>query len=59
MMTIDQAAILIRETSGQLGEALPQDICVAIATRLLSPPQQLRLLSPGDVARYHRERYEE
>jgi hypothetical protein len=58
-MTIEEGAERIFEEANHHGVPLPLDVCRRIAQRLMTPRYMTRLLEPGEIARKHRERYEE
>jgi hypothetical protein len=57
-VTIDEAREIIFMEARSQGEPLTMDVALAIAKKLF-PSTREHAGRPGDVARYHRERYEE
>jgi hypothetical protein len=58
-MNIEEAATRIFEEANHHGVPLPMDVCRRIAQRLMVPRYMTDLLPPGEIARKHRDRYEE
>jgi hypothetical protein len=57
-MTINEAREIIFAEARSQGEPLTMDVALAIAKKLLAPAHS-RGGKPGDVARHHRERYQD
>jgi hypothetical protein len=56
-MTIEEAAVIIYDVAAFQGAPLPMDVCRQIAMKLFFPHHQPQ--RPGNVAKHHRQRYEE
>jgi hypothetical protein len=56
-MTIDEIIEVIHDEARRQGEPLTRDVCRHIAMRLFYP--NVVHLKPGEIARKHRERYED
>jgi hypothetical protein len=57
--TVDEASEIIFMEARAQGEPLTMDVALAIAKKLLAPQfAPADGSKPGDVARYHRQRYE-
>lgn len=57
--TLATVAEIIFETADAQGQPLSRDVCALIALKLkLARDPSPRPVNPGDIARYHRERYD-
>jgi hypothetical protein len=56
-MTISEARDIIFAEARSQGEPLTLDVALAIAKKLF-PPDTTTRKNPGDIAKFHRERYE-
>jgi hypothetical protein len=58
-MTIDEAREIIFMEARAQGEPLTMDVALAIAKKLMPSSTAANVGRPGDIAKYHRERYED
>lgn len=57
MMTLEQATTIVYDEAAHQGEPLTRDVCAQIVMKLFGV-SVLAAGEPGDIAKFHRQRYE-